>query len=166
MECSQTHDTDLSALNFLFVCLPPLLYGNYTTTAYPLNPSDPGLTPDYTGLNDAADRANAKTPFSCQKMNHIECKKIDALFCLSTPSTVESDIPTCTVSPDYVPGTPLSSPPNTMRMSDCAAVPIPRPRKLDRAVCIRRPKFELYSPTNESERDKIISSAIAVIVRR
>ena len=77
MECSQTIDTDLSALNFLFVCIPPLLYGNYTNEVYPQNPADPGLSPNYAGTQSAADRANVKTQFSYAKMNYKEFEAIN-----------------------------------------------------------------------------------------
>ena len=77
MECSQTISTDLSALNFLFVCIPPLLYGNYTNELYPLNPADPGLQPDYTGANSSAERANRKTQFSYAKCNRKEWENIN-----------------------------------------------------------------------------------------
>ena len=43
MRCAQTHETDISPLKLLFLCIPPELYANYTGEAYPTIPNKLGL---------------------------------------------------------------------------------------------------------------------------
>jgi len=62
MERAQMHDTDLSVLNFLFVCVPPVVYGYYTKEPYPLSPIEPSACPDCDGRSE----------FLYVKKNHTE----------------------------------------------------------------------------------------------
>ena len=73
IDCSQTHETDLSPVNMLFVALPARLYSQYTASAYPtaLAYADPGITPNYMGTNSNAEGATIKAQFEHTKKNHL-----------------------------------------------------------------------------------------------
>ena len=45
IQCSQTHASVLSNLGLIFVCIPNILWGNYSSNAYPPDPIDPGIIP-------------------------------------------------------------------------------------------------------------------------
>ena len=45
IQCSQTHASVLSNLGLLFVCIPDILWGNYSGDTYPPNPIDPVIIP-------------------------------------------------------------------------------------------------------------------------
>jgi len=62
MACAQSHQSDISRLNLLYVCIPAQLYHHYNETneSYPTNPADPGpmLIYTYTPEDDAANHCN------------------------------------------------------------------------------------------------------------
>lgn len=77
MECSQTHESDISDVNLLFVCLTPLIYANYTSTAYPTEPVDPGQVANYAGTTTEAERAQVKAQFEYNKKLFLEVKNMN-----------------------------------------------------------------------------------------
>ena len=45
IQCSQTHASVLSNLGLLFVCIPDILWLNYSGDEYPPDTIDPGIIP-------------------------------------------------------------------------------------------------------------------------
>ena len=70
IQCSQTHVSVLSKLSLLFVCIPYILWGNYSGDAYPPYPTDPGIMPNVM-------KENITTPTS--KKKKIDTEKTEKL---------------------------------------------------------------------------------------
>ena len=60
MAYAQSHQSDISRLNLLYVCKPEMLYHHYNDTnkAYPRDPVDPGPMPIFSMGDDVADHCN------------------------------------------------------------------------------------------------------------
>ena len=67
-QCSQTHASVLSNLGLLFVCIPDILWGNYSGDAYPPNPIDPGIILLCQPGQDNVTRENYRIQWHCMKM--------------------------------------------------------------------------------------------------
>ena len=79
VDCSQTHDTDISPVNMMFVALPARLYSQYTATVYPTQQAyaDPGIMPNYAATINATERATAKATYEHAKKNFLEVKNMN-----------------------------------------------------------------------------------------
>ena len=69
VNCSQTHDTDISPVNMMFVALPAQLYSQYTASVYSTQQAyaDPGIMPNYAATITATERATAKATYEHAK---------------------------------------------------------------------------------------------------
>ena len=74
IRCAQTHETDISPLKLLFLCIPPELYANYTAEAYPTIPNYPGPVPIYDPNQTGAEHANTKSTWEYHATRHADCK--------------------------------------------------------------------------------------------
>ena len=73
IQCSQTHESDISPLKLLFLCIPPELYSNYTAEAYPFIPVNPGPVPIYNPNDTPAQHANTKALWEYNSARRNDC---------------------------------------------------------------------------------------------
>ena len=62
MACAQSHQSNISRLNLLYVCIPEQLYHHYNDTneLYPRDPVDPGPIPIVTPEDNTASHCNIR----------------------------------------------------------------------------------------------------------
>ena len=79
MACAQSHQSDISRLNLLYVCIPAQLYHHYNETnkPYPTDPVDPGPMPIYTPGDDAAAHCNIRAQWEYAHKQYNDMKTMN-----------------------------------------------------------------------------------------
>ena len=89
--CAQSHRSESSALNLLYVCLPRNMYATYTATPYPIILQDPGVIPIY-GVHDTAGmNANTKVTWEYHKTRYEDVITMNSALVDRFPSLIHSD---------------------------------------------------------------------------
>ena len=78
IQCSQIHASVLSNLGLLFVCIPDILWGNYSGDAYPPDPIDPDIIPLREPGQDDVTWENYRIQWHYMKMLFQDFKTMNA----------------------------------------------------------------------------------------
>lgn len=77
MNCAQSHYTDHSTMNWLYVCLPADLYKRFTIEAYPVPPASPGDNSRISENNNATENERIKHKYDMDKNHYLEDKHMN-----------------------------------------------------------------------------------------
>merc|ERR1712194_773406 len=72
MYCAQSQFTAYHALNWLFLVVPPNMWGIHSLDAYPTAPANPGLAPRYGNVDSPLAIINAKDTYNIGNKNFQE----------------------------------------------------------------------------------------------
>ena len=91
ISCAQSHDTPFDPMKYLCVCVPPNLYANHTSAAYPIHPENPGVNADYAGDSNDTERATTLALWEHDNMIYTDIRTMSNALIHRFLSLLRSD---------------------------------------------------------------------------